>query len=97
MVSTVGIIGEFNKYENGELEASLSEPIREVIVKECIKDGGSDVYEETNYLFEVYPKGDKAYSLIAFKIYTYNVANSRAHPPNIRKVRSPGEDLTYLG
>ena len=84
-----------------------------------IKDGGSNMYEETNYCFqirtadglkgqvyynvdpdgnyEVYPKGDKAYALIAFKIYTYNVANSRAHPPNIRKVGSPGEDLTYLG
>ena len=82
-------------------------------MKECIKDGRSDVYEETNYCFEVrtvdglkgqvyynvdadgnyevYPKGDKTYALIAFKIYTYNVANSRAHPPNIRKVGSPAE------
>lgn len=54
-----------------------------------------DVDADGNY--DVYPVGDKKYALLAFKIYTYNVANSRAHPPNIRKVGSPGKDLTYLG
>ena len=57
-------------------------------MKECIRDEGSDVYEETNYLFEV-----RSVNGLKGQVY-YNVdadGNSRAHPPNIRKVGSLAE------